>query len=211
MYTSRGADVAATARPQAHRSRLELAIAPSAVRIARQWTADQLAPAGPGHGADLIDSAVLVVSELVTNAIAAAGRAETAARSATTTILSLGDLPSVAARPGGGLPVVGPASAVLPGAGLASAGLADAGRAGVAFTPARASVCLVIVWLDEALRIEVSDSSCVPLPPSCDRVSDDEHGRGLLVVAALAARWGWRPEACGKVVWCELACDTGPG
>jgi hypothetical protein len=37
----------------------------------------------------------------------------------------------------------------------------------------------------------------------------DEDGRGLTVVAALASRWGWRPEPFGKVVWCELAVTPG--
>jgi hypothetical protein len=55
------------------------------------------------------------------------------------------------------------------------------------------------------VRIEVRDSSPVPLPPTCHRDADDETGRGLTVVAALAESWGWQPAAYGKVVWCELA------
>ncbi len=42
--------------------------APSAVRSARRWTEGLLAQSGPG---DLVDTAVLLVSELVTNAIQA--------------------------------------------------------------------------------------------------------------------------------------------
>jgi PAS domain S-box-containing protein len=34
---------------------------------------------------------------------------------------------------------------------------------------------------------------------------DDEHGRGLQIVAALAARWGTRPTESGKAVWCLLS------
>jgi hypothetical protein len=34
---------------------------------------------------------------------------------------------------------------------------------------------------------------------------DDEHGRGLQIVAALSSRWGTRPTEHGKAVWCVLS------
>ncbi|QWZ08013.1 SpoIIE family protein phosphatase [Nocardioides panacis] len=34
---------------------------------------------------------------------------------------------------------------------------------------------------------------------------NDEHGRGLQIVSALAARWGTRPTEHGKAVWCILS------
>jgi anti-sigma regulatory factor (Ser/Thr protein kinase) len=34
---------------------------------------------------------------------------------------------------------------------------------------------------------------------------DDEHGRGLQIVAAVAARWGTRSTKHGKAVWCVLS------
>jgi anti-sigma regulatory factor (Ser/Thr protein kinase) len=37
---------------------------------------------------------------------------------------------------------------------------------------------------------------------------DDEHGRGLQIVAALAARWGTRPTEHGKAVWCLLSVGS---
>jgi anti-sigma regulatory factor (Ser/Thr protein kinase) len=43
-----------------------------------------------------------------------------------------------------------------------------------------------------------------PLPPVPMDVSDDaENGRGLLLVQAVSARWGWHfpPDVGGKVVW----------
>jgi serine/threonine-protein kinase RsbW len=52
--------------PELLSSRIEFAAAPDAVRYARHWTARLLAESGPG---DLVDAAVLLVSELVTNAI----------------------------------------------------------------------------------------------------------------------------------------------
>jgi hypothetical protein len=51
--------------------------------------------------------------------------------------------------------------------------------------------------------IEVSDSA--PFLPRRLRPDPyDEHGRGLLLVARVAARWGVRPTPAGKAVWCVL-------
>jgi serine/threonine-protein kinase RsbW len=51
-----------------------------------------------------------------------------------------------------------------------------------------------------AVAIVVTDSS--PLPPvGRDPAVDAECGRGLLVVAALSSRWGWRPHGEGKAVF----------
>jgi hypothetical protein len=213
MDGSRGSgSVAAGARPLFHRSRLELAVAPSAVRIARHWTADQLArgsragelePLDP----DVADSVVLVVSELVTNAI----RAVRAGPPAGVILpgrrfLSFGDPVSVLGLPGQDEPPrpafagwalrAGPQAAMPQPAGLSSAA---------------ASVSLVISRYAGIVRIDVHDSSPLPLPPGCQRDADDETGRGLTVVAALAQAWGWRPEPFGKVVWCELGVATNHG
>ena len=47
------------------------------------------------------------------------------------------------------------------------------------------------------------------LPPvKGNPVGDAEHGRGLLVVEALSARWGWTPRNPGKAVFAIL---TGQG
>jgi hypothetical protein len=55
------------------------------------------------------------------------------------------------------------------------------------------------------LRIEVWDADArPPVPQPVD--ADAEGGRGLLLVAALSAAWGWHPvRGGGKVVWCEPA------
>ena len=39
---------------------------------------------------------------------------------------------------------------------------------------------------------------------------EDEHGRGLQLVALIADRWGTRPTAEGKAVWCVLSVSTEP-
>lgn len=54
--------------PQLVSSRIELAAAPEAVRCARHWIAAQFART---DSADLVDTAMLLVSELVTNAVQA--------------------------------------------------------------------------------------------------------------------------------------------
>ncbi|WP_030682353.1 ATP-binding protein [Streptomyces sp. NRRL B-1347] len=66
--------------------------------------------------------------------------------------------------------------------------------------------------LETALHIEVHDSSrALPRPSTPSTTSED--GRGLLLVAALAARFGAEPTLTGKRVWAEVALrpsDTGP-
>jgi Histidine kinase-like ATPase domain len=177
QVSSGSADVADRTRQKSRRSSLELAVLPSAVRVARHWTADQLVLAGPAGrilGEELIDTAVLMVSELVTNAIRAVtipspprrpGRPITQARR----ILSYADLPLTA-------------------------------------MPTAPEVWLVLARSAVVIRIEVHDSSPAPLRQAKPGRGDAESGRGLTVVAALARRWGWQPEPPGKMVWCELAC-----
>jgi anti-sigma regulatory factor (Ser/Thr protein kinase) len=66
----------------------------------------------------------------------------------------------------------------------------------------------------ERLRVEVSDA-CADLPQPRDAEADDEAGRGLALVAALADEWGACHRRCGigKTVWFELevpACAPPP-
>jgi anti-sigma regulatory factor (Ser/Thr protein kinase) len=62
---------------------------------------------------------------------------------------------------------------------------------------------------DVTLRVEVSDTRAerVPLPALREPPGDEESGRGLMLVAALADRWGAAPRAKGpgKTVWAECA------
>jgi hypothetical protein len=163
MTTVPEAEITFRTRPATRRSSLELAVSPSAVRTARHWAASVLSDphslADPRALSDprfageieLVDVVVLLVSELVTNAIQAAG------------------LMRASAKP---------------------------------------RVWLSIVRSAEQIRLEVHDSAMVAVPATietCRRREDDESGRGLEVISALATDWGWQPEPCGKVVWCELA------
>jgi hypothetical protein len=41
-------------------------------------------------------------------------------------------------------------------------------------------------------------------PRAVQARAEDDHGRGLRIVGALARRWGVSPEDCGKRTWAEL-------
>jgi anti-sigma regulatory factor (Ser/Thr protein kinase) len=62
------------------------------------------------------------------------------------------------------------------------------------------------VLRDGTLRLEVSDASDDDWPQARQASPDDESGRGLMLVAALADAWDAYPRACGidKTVWFEL-------
>lgn len=64
---------------------------------------------------------------------------------------------------------------------------------------------------EDRLRVEVSDANdSLPVPRSAG--ADDDTGRGLALVAALAATWGAepRPYGIGKTVWFELPRKPNP-
>ncbi|MES4905668.1 MULTISPECIES: ATP-binding protein [unclassified Streptomyces] len=60
------------------------------------------------------------------------------------------------------------------------------------------------------LRIAVSDAKGERLPRPRHPTADDKFGRGLLIVRALATRWGVRERTVGKEVWVELDLTTSP-
>jgi anti-sigma regulatory factor (Ser/Thr protein kinase) len=53
------------------------------------------------------------------------------------------------------------------------------------------------------ITLEVDDGATV-LPRKLRLDPEDEHGRGLQLVAIVADRWGTRPLRDGKTVWCVL-------
>ncbi|MHB1582283.1 MAG: SpoIIE family protein phosphatase [Acidimicrobiales bacterium] len=58
--------------------------------------------------------------------------------------------------------------------------------------------------------LEVDDGS--PAPPRRLRPTPaDEHGRGLQLIAGRSGRWGTRPVANGKSVWCTFTLDRHRG
>ncbi|WP_340377230.1 ATP-binding protein [Streptomyces sp. SS7] len=59
---------------------------------------------------------------------------------------------------------------------------------------------------DERLRVEVTDTDA-SLPSTVEAGPDDENGRGLLLVSALAADWGMQLEPSGKTTWFEVTLE----
>ncbi len=65
-------------------------------------------------------------------------------------------------------------------------------------------VTLARTWNPAGVTVTVSDSS--PQGPARRETSaDGERGRGLQIVEALSAHWGWRPEGGGKAIFAVLA------
>lgn len=119
------------------RDRLTLAPHPAAVGAARQFVAALCR--GAGVAEDLLDTAVLLTSETVTNA----------------------------------------------------------------FTHGRSEARLVVTATAERVRVEVGDdNSRHPQPLERDNGALD--GRGMAIVAMLAAAWGVEDDPYGKTVWFEV-------
>ncbi|MFA1551152.1 ATP-binding protein [Actinomadura chokoriensis] len=67
----------------------------------------------------------------------------------------------------------------------------------------------VALWAgDGVLRAEVSDEGASGARPVLRDAADGESGRGLLIVAALASRWGHRADGPRTTVWAEFAAGT---
>ncbi|MFG2171247.1 ATP-binding protein [Streptomyces niveus] len=70
----------------------------------------------------------------------------------------------------------------------------------------RATPVTLAVSTDGAhIRIELSDPDARAMPTLLAPTSGAESGRGLMILDAVASRWGVIPRADSKVVWCELA------
>ncbi|MFD7700348.1 ATP-binding protein [Streptomyces caelestis] len=67
---------------------------------------------------------------------------------------------------------------------------------------------LVMVGFGDGLvRIEVVDQGGERVPHLCDVTSQEEGGRGLLLIASCAKDWGVKNWPDGRSVWAELAWE----
>jgi anti-sigma regulatory factor (Ser/Thr protein kinase) len=76
-----------------------------------------------------------------------------------------------------------------------------------------APIALHVLAQAGVLRVEVHDAGVgVPAPTRPPALESDIGGRGLLLVAAMASRWGVKPitPPPGKATWFELLVDGGP-
>ncbi|WP_063794120.1 ATP-binding protein [Streptomyces graminilatus] len=64
---------------------------------------------------------------------------------------------------------------------------------------------------ERAVRVSVSDPRGELLPSPRQAAPDEMFGRGLLIVGAVADRWGVTELTVGKLVWCELDVVRGVG
>lgn len=63
---------------------------------------------------------------------------------------------------------------------------------------------------DDVVRIAVQDEGCAPGEPHrAPQRPEEEHGRGLLLVAAMCRAWGAQEAGPGLLVWAELAREAG--
>ncbi|MEW2293997.1 ATP-binding protein [Streptomyces sp. NPDC006743] len=69
--------------------------------------------------------------------------------------------------------------------------------------PGRGFAVLLTLHAGGVLRVEVHDSGGGQVREP-EASAESEHGRGLLLVAALADKWGVEGRVPGKTVWCEF-------
>ncbi|MET7302554.1 ATP-binding protein [Embleya sp. NPDC005575] len=66
------------------------------------------------------------------------------------------------------------------------------------------TVAVAVLRRDNSIRIAVVDNDTALPEPGGAVDLLDEHGRGLLLVDAMAEEWGSYPVPDGKVVWCDV-------
>jgi anti-sigma regulatory factor (Ser/Thr protein kinase) len=57
----------------------------------------------------------------------------------------------------------------------------------------------------DGIVVRVRDGGARTSPHLASPESSSEHGRGLLIVAAVAAEWGTEPASTGRSTWCRIA------
>ncbi len=166
---------------------------PAEVGRARRWVRSRLLNHGVDPDAPIAETVVLVVSELVTNAVV-----HTGCPAVLRLCFPLGDFPG--APPDGSPDGSAAGSSGVRAGGFPSSSAAPAGGGEV-----REAATV------GPLRVEVADASQVaPAPRHAGADVDATNGRGLELVELLCDRWGWYPDGSGKRVWCEISPDARP-
>jgi len=174
---------------------LEIRPDPAEVGRARRWARSRLAGSGIGADEPLAETLVLLVSELVTNAVVHTGRPAVLRLSMPDVCRSM---PDAATAPTAGERGAG-AAGVAGTVGTAGE-VGEVGAAGAVGSVASVSAVSAVI---ATVRLEVVDASTWAPRPRCAD-GDDTNGRGLALVDGLADRWGWSPEGAGKRIWCEV-------
>jgi anti-sigma regulatory factor (Ser/Thr protein kinase) len=66
---------------------------------------------------------------------------------------------------------------------------------------------VTVQCVTDGVVIRVRDGGARTAPKLADPEPGTEHGRGLLIIAALAADWGTEAVAVGRVTWCRIERD----
>ncbi|MFE4250280.1 ATP-binding protein [Streptomyces sp. NPDC056910] len=74
-------------------------------------------------------------------------------------------------------------------------------------TPVRVRVARVARVEGVGIRVEVTDPDPRVLPVLLHATGADESGRGLVLLDAVARRWGVAQGAASKTVWCEVEAE----
>ncbi|WP_433549502.1 ATP-binding protein [Streptomyces sp. CA-294286] len=77
----------------------------------------------------------------------------------------------------------------------------------IAHVGAGTPATLAVAMKGTSLRIEMHDPDTRVLPVLLDASGEAESGRGMVLVDALAERWGVDLRCDAKAVWCELATE----
>ncbi|MFE1937460.1 ATP-binding protein [Streptomyces sp. NPDC059474] len=72
------------------------------------------------------------------------------------------------------------------------------------------SVTVALALAGCSAVVTVTDEGAGDIQVTALPEGDDEHGRGLFMVAALAHRWGGRRSRAGLTVWAEVVTGTKP-